>query len=104
MTTKTDLRRTLTKTGFSAWLEKHRWNKIVGYARLSYSCPIANYLSYALDESISVGAIQCGARSARINLPAWATCFIDEIDGDRNIKMRNINVNAKRASKILAKC
>ena len=104
MTTKTDLRKALTKKGFKAWLEEFGDRKIVGVAREWDSCPIQRYLSLELGDNKIVVVndhfwTDENYSKTTVDLPAWARCFIKEIDEETMA-----NVKAKRAKEILEAC
>ncbi len=106
MTTKTDLRRTLTKKGFSAWLDGFGNKKIVGKAVENQACPIWSYMSSSLNnDEISVTSSMVFGENlwtdeTGILLPKWARCFIRGTDRADV----GADVTTKRAREILAQC
>ena len=108
-TTKTDIRRTLTRKGFSGWLDGQAGNRIVGIAMHNNACPIQSYLASELEAvEIIVGKEHCwpdhdGNFEYYIALPMWAKCFVHNIDDDARV-FEYSKVTAKRARDILEEC
>lgn len=85
------VRQALSIEKFNLWLQSHEEDEIIGYTCRSSACPIANYLSKALDATAIVGKSSIAIDTSRLSgihvleidsVSNWARLFVCMMDYD----------------------
>lgn len=97
------IRNILTKDKFKKWLKRRKKDEIIGIACDSEFCPIASYVSQAVDISdISVEGDsiyhQQNDREYNFKLPHWAYNFVHLLDDNND---EDADITAEHALEVL---
>lgn len=95
---------------FVRWLIGKDGDEIVGVSQKSRNCPIHNFLAEKTDTQFGAGG--CGlwaidndfSIGALVEIPEWATCFIDTVDRNPHLPFRTLAgraITARQALQVL---